>query len=107
MLTRPDRPTAIFASNDDMALGVLITAIKLGIAVPDELSVCGFDDAPSSRAAWPQITTIRQPKAEMAKRGGGYTGRPVVPAQWQGHGRNLLLLHALVIRGSTAAHPRR
>ena len=59
-------PTAIFASNDDMALGVLITAMRLGIAVPERLSVAGFDDAPTSRAAWPQITTIRQPKGEMA-----------------------------------------
>ena len=66
MLRRDPQPTAIFASNDDMALGVLITAIKLGIAVPDTLSVAGFDDAPTSRAAWPQLTTIRQPKGEMA-----------------------------------------
>ncbi len=66
MLCAATLPTAIFASNDDMALGVLITAIRLGIGVPDRLSVAGFDDAPTSRAAWPQITTIRQPKAEMA-----------------------------------------
>ena len=66
MLREPPFPTAIFASNDDMALGVLITAIQLGIAVPDRLSIAGFDDAPTSRAAWPQITTIRQPKGEMA-----------------------------------------
>ena len=107
VLTRPDRPTAIFASNDDMALGVLITAIKLGIAVPDELSVCGFDDAPSSRAAWPQITTIRQPKAEMA----GAAVDILVDPSFRRNGKdavgNLLLPHELVIRGSTAAHPRR
>lgn len=66
MLRDPAFPTAIFASNDDMALGVLITAMRLGIAVPERLSVAGFDDAPTSRAAWPQITTIRQPKGEMA-----------------------------------------
>lgn len=59
-------PTAIFASNDDMAVGVLMTAIKLGIAVPQTLSVVGFDDAPIARAAWPPLTTVRQPKAEMA-----------------------------------------
>ncbi|QYE35657.1 LacI family DNA-binding transcriptional regulator [Polymorphobacter sp. PAMC 29334] len=59
-------PSAIFSSNDDMALGVLISAIKLGIAVPGMLSVAGFDDAPTARAAWPQLTTIRQPKGEMA-----------------------------------------
>lgn len=59
-------PSAIFASNDDMALGVLISAMKHGIAVPETLSIAGFDDAPTSRAAWPQLTTIRQPKGEMA-----------------------------------------
>ena len=66
MLRDAGFPTAIFASNDDMALGVLVTAMRLGIAVPERLSVAGFDDAPTSRAAWPQITTIRQPKGEMA-----------------------------------------
>lgn len=66
MLGDASRPTAIFASNDDMALGVLITAIRLGIGVPEQLSIAGFDDSPASRAAWPQLTTIRQPKGEMA-----------------------------------------
>ena len=66
MLGGGDRPTAIFASNDDMALGVLMAAAKLGVPVPDSLSIAGFDDAPTSRAVWPQLTTIRQPKAEMA-----------------------------------------
>lgn len=59
-------PSAIFASNDDMAIGVLMTAMKLGLHVPDQLSIAGFDDAPIARAVWPQLTTIRQPKAEMA-----------------------------------------
>ena len=66
LLSTGTRPTAIFASNDDMALGVLMAAMKLGITVPDTLSIVGFDDAPSARAAWPLLTTIRQPKAEMA-----------------------------------------
>lgn len=66
MLGGTSRPTAVFASNDDMALGVLMAATKMGFAVPDDVSIAGFDDAPTSRAAWPQLTTIRQPKAEMA-----------------------------------------
>lgn len=66
MLGAARLPTAIFAGNDDMALGVLMTAMKRGIAVPRTLSIAGFDDAPTARAAWPQLTTIRQPKAEMA-----------------------------------------
>ena len=59
-------PTAMFASNDDMALGVLIAAMKLDVSVPEQLSIAGFDDALIARASSPQLTTIRQPKAEMA-----------------------------------------
>ena len=66
LLEQGNRPTAIFASNDDMALGVLVTAMKHGIAVPEKLSVVGFDDAPTARVGWPPLTTIRQPKADMA-----------------------------------------
>lgn len=66
LLGRPDRPTAIFASNDDMALGVLSAASAFNIPVPVGLSVCGFDDTPSSMLSTPPLTTIRQPVAEMA-----------------------------------------
>ena len=60
------RPTAIFASNDDMAAGVLAVAHSLGIGVPDELSVCGFDDVPLASQVWPALTTIRQPISAMS-----------------------------------------
>ena len=66
LLASTDRPTAIFAANDEMALGVLVSAARLDIAVPKSLSVVGFDDAPVSRMAWPQLTTIRQPNGELA-----------------------------------------
>lgn len=66
LLVADDRPTAIFASNDEMALGVLVAAMRRGIAVPGDLSVVGFDDAPIARMSWPQLTTIHQPKEEMA-----------------------------------------
>ena len=51
LLAAPKRPTAIFASNDDMALGVSVAAIKLGIAIPAQLSIAGFDDAATARLA--------------------------------------------------------
>ena len=66
LLARDLRPTAIFASNDEMALGVLVMAMRSHIAVPEALSVVGFDDAPIARMAWPQLTTVRQPNMEMA-----------------------------------------
>lgn len=65
LLDLPDRPTAIFASSDLMALGACEAARRRGLRVPDELSVVGFDDLPESRWASPPLTTIRQPLAEM------------------------------------------
>ena len=65
MLSAPTPPTAIFASNDDMALGVSVAAMKLGLTVPADVSIAGFDDAPTARLAWPAITTVHQPVAEM------------------------------------------
>lgn len=61
LLSLGTRPTAIFASNDYMAAGVVNAAHHLGIAMPRDLSVAGFDDAPVSRQIWPSLTTIRQP----------------------------------------------
>ncbi|HYC96046.1 MAG TPA: LacI family DNA-binding transcriptional regulator [Sphingomicrobium sp.] len=60
------RPTAIFASNDDMAAGVIYVAHQRGIAVPSDLTVVGFDDMETALIVWPQLTTIRQPVAQMA-----------------------------------------
>jgi len=59
------RPTAIFASNDDMAAGVVSAASKLGIDVPSSLSVCGFDDTPLAKILSPKLTTVQQPIFEM------------------------------------------
>jgi LacI family transcriptional regulator len=61
-----DRPTAIFASNDEMAAGVLAVAHSLGLGVPDDLSVAGFDDMPLASQVWPALTTIRQPISAMS-----------------------------------------
>lgn len=60
-----DRPTAIFASNDDMAAGVVSVASRLGLSVPKDLAVCGFDDTPIAKILHPQLTTIRQPITDM------------------------------------------
>jgi len=66
LLGTADHPTAIFAANDEMALAVLVAAMRNGIAVPEQLSIAGFDDAPIARMAWPQLSTVRQPNVEMA-----------------------------------------
>jgi len=67
LLDLSNRPTAIFASNDDMAAGVLAVAHDRGISVPGELSVAGFDDTTLARTVWPPLTTIHQPMAELAR----------------------------------------
>jgi LacI family transcriptional regulator len=66
-LDMPKRPTAIFASNDDMAAGVLAIAHERGIDLPGELSVVGFDDTTLARTVWPPLTTVHQPVAELAR----------------------------------------
>ncbi|MEP3653770.1 MAG: LacI family DNA-binding transcriptional regulator [Litorimonas sp.] len=63
--SNPERPTAIFASNDDMAAAVISVAGQMGLNVPDTLSVCGFDDTPLARVVWPALTTVRQPIFKM------------------------------------------
>ena len=67
LLQQPQRPTAIFASNDEMAAGALAAAQEMEIRVPDELSVAGFDDAPIAHSVWPGLTTVRQPLRLMGK----------------------------------------
>ena len=61
ILNAPEPPTAIFASDDDTAAGVMHYAHDAGIDIPSELSVAGFDDVPISRHIWPTLTTVRQP----------------------------------------------
>ncbi len=67
LLGRKRRPTAIFAANDDMAVGVMRVADRLGIKIPEELSVAGFDDIVLAKQVFPALTTVKQPLEEMAR----------------------------------------
>ncbi|HET6395356.1 MAG TPA: LacI family DNA-binding transcriptional regulator [Pseudoxanthomonas sp.] len=67
LLDLPQRPTAIFCSNDDMAAGAMAVAHGMGLRIPGELSVVGFDDTPVATTLWPGLTTIRQPVTAMGK----------------------------------------
>jgi LacI family transcriptional regulator len=99
LLGLPEPPTAIFAGNDQQALGVYEAARQQGLRVPQDLSVVGFDDLPVARWVSPPLTTVRQPLAEM-----GYTaaamlgdlidGRPLTT-------RRVELSTELVVREST------
>ena len=65
--TLPDPPTAIFAFNDNMALGAHRAARERGLRVPEDLSVVGFDDSEQAAIVTPALTTVRQPLAEMGR----------------------------------------
>ncbi|MEP6813486.1 MAG: LacI family DNA-binding transcriptional regulator [Actinomycetota bacterium] len=67
LLGLDDPPTAIFAFNDNMAIGAMQAARARGVRVPDELSVVGFDDLEEAELVTPALTTIRQPLAEMGR----------------------------------------
>jgi DNA-binding LacI/PurR family transcriptional regulator len=100
LLDQADRPTALLAMTDEVALGALRAAQELGIAVPEELSVVGFDDTPSAALARPALTTVHQPHHDKG----------VAAAEWlldpAGRPANQLLPVELVVRASTAPPPR-
>jgi LacI family transcriptional regulator, repressor for deo operon, udp, cdd, tsx, nupC, and nupG len=104
LLSQPNPPTAVFCFNDEMAMGVIITARCRGLRVPDDLSVVGFDDIRFARCVDPPLTTIAQPMREI---GEGtvrllleiLNGSQLAPV-------SVTLPHTLQVRASTAA-PRR
>lgn len=69
LLSLPDRPTALFAANDISAIGAMGAAQDMGLDVPGDVSVVGFDDIPESMATTPQLTTIHQPIQQMGAAG--------------------------------------
>ncbi|KQV58501.1 MULTISPECIES: LacI family DNA-binding transcriptional regulator [unclassified Caulobacter] len=106
LLALADRPTAIFASNDDMALGCIAAIAEAGLMIPGDISVAGFDDSPSSRFSRPQLTTVRQPVAEMSS-----VAAKLLIAQAKSNERperpiDELLPFELIHRASTAPPPR-
>lgn len=68
LLALADAPTAIFASNDVSAFGVMDAVRDLGLRVPDDISIIGFDDIPDARLSTPALTTVRQPMRDMGAR---------------------------------------
>lgn len=96
LLQMADRPTAIFASNDDMAAGALAAVHAAGLSSPGQISVAGFDDTYLAASVWPALTTIRQPIADMAREAVVLAGRP--------HSAPAPVRHLLIERESTS-HP--
>ncbi|HEY9289863.1 MAG TPA: LacI family DNA-binding transcriptional regulator [Microlunatus sp.] len=100
LLDGPEPPTAIFASADSLALAVIRAATSRGIAIPEQLSLVGFDDLPE--AAWAGLTTVRQPIAEM----GAAAMRLLLRQRESDRGLpREELATSLIIRDTTAAPP--
>jgi LacI family transcriptional regulator len=100
LLTMPQRPTAVFAANDVTAIATIEVAQDLGLRVPEDLSVVGFDNIPESALCTPQLTTVNQPIRTMGERAVEMLirlirGEPVELT-------HLTLATELVVRGSTA-----
>lgn len=102
LLDLADPPTAIFAANDDTAAGVIRAAGKRKLVVPDDLSVCGFDDTPISRQIFPQVTTVRQPTREMGRIA---TLELLKAIRDPNAGEMMHMSYALQLRESTARRP--
>ena len=101
MLQVKQPPSAIVASNDDMAAGVMFAARDMGIEIPAQLSVVGFDDTPVASHLWPPLTTVRQPITSMAE-----TATSLLIAKLQGEAavKDEDPFHCeLVVRASTSS----
>ena len=95
-MTLAEPPTAIFASNDDMAAGALAVAHRLNIPVPERLSIAGFGDDEVASYVWPPLTTIRQPTRTL-----GYTAADLLLAPADAPKERRKIAFELVVRGST------
>ncbi|MEZ0497817.1 LacI family DNA-binding transcriptional regulator [Sphingomonas sp. IW22] len=107
LLQGRQRPTAIFASNDDMAAAAVGVAHRQGLHVPRDVSIVGFDDVALATNIWPELTTVRQPIAYMAE-----TAVDMLLARLRRRGaadcpdaEELVLPHELVVRESSATPP--
>ncbi|GCE30618.1 LacI family transcriptional regulator [Dictyobacter alpinus] len=103
LLSLPDRPTAILAFSDDMAVGALHAAAEQGLSVPGDLSVVGFGDASFASFVTPTLTTVHQPRYEV-----GYTGVDVLfrnRAEARLDAMHTSLSTRLVVRQSTGPCP--
>ncbi|GHJ39214.1 LacI family DNA-binding transcriptional regulator [Streptomyces sp. TS71-3] len=100
LLTLPQRPTAVFAANDVTAIATMETALTLGMRVPQDLSVIGFDNIPESTMVEPALTTIEQPLQLMGQRAVEML-LDLLGGREPGEGQ-VMLPTRLVVRGSCA-----
>lgn len=100
LLRAKPRPTAIIAANDLMAFGVMESARELGLRIPQDVSIIGFDDEPSASEHFPALTTVRQPVSEMGERAAKMLLAAITDNKLPA-GREVLDV-SLIVRDSTA-----
>ena len=100
LIGRSERPRAIFAVNDYMAIGALRALHIAGVSVPHDVAVMGFDDIPVASLAYPSLTTVSQPQGELGKRAAECLMARLVDGQ-EGSGIALEVGYAIMERGST------
>lgn len=105
LLDLPDRPTAIFASNDDMAAAIVSLAHRRGLDVPRDLSVVGFDDTPIAVKIWPSLTTVKHPGKQISAQAATLAIALARGGTGDAERVNDYLPHELVIRESVAPPP--
>jgi len=91
--------TALVCANDDMAAGALLAAHKLGLQIPGDIAITGFDDTPVSEIVWPPLTTIHQPLRRMGERAANLLCEQA--GQAAPDGQREIIPHSLVVREST------
>lgn len=101
LLEEGNRPSAIFAANDDMAAASIAVAMANGLSVPLDVSIAGFDDSPLAQALSPKLTTVQQPITDMAGQAVDSLLKLLIGKE--GDDQKILMPHKLVIRESTAA----
>jgi LacI family transcriptional regulator len=104
LFSLPEPPTAIFAANDDMAAGVIRVALERNLRIPEDVSICGFDDTPLSQQTFPALTTVHQPSRDMGRLA---TQELLASLRTPESGRMLHIPYALKLRRSTGTAPKR
>ena len=104
LLSSAEPPTAVFAGNDEMAVGVYQAVRRAGLRVPEDLSIVGYDNAPIATRIWPMLTTVRLPITHM-----GRTAAQLLVSNYDAMSMEppsaTSVMPSLIVRGSTAAAP--
>lgn len=100
LLDLADRPTAVFSGSDEAAYGVVYAAHEMGLRIPEDLSVAGYDDQSFSKNIWPGLTTIHQPADEILEKAARLLINLLKGIPFEGH--SIQIPSNLIVRGSTS-----